>query len=168
MARALYPEEVEEMLRLAKDGMTISEIARVTKRSDTAVKKYVINREPPKQIKVGKKVPWQAHCEACDYAFRAKLNPKATKTVKGCELEIEDVKNCRLWRDNRRLMDVPEWVGVEDDLPQMMADGISITVRVRLINGGTADAYCDEDGKWFFTSGEPVPEKYPVIRWRSL
>lgn len=164
----LTQEEVNDIIRMRKNGMSVSKIKEVTGRSDYTIRKYTTAEKKKGRPVFVNYAPWKAHCETCLYAFRPAMKSHSTHIAKGCELEIEDRKNCRLWRDTKHMVKIPEWVDVKDDLPQMMADGISITVRVRMISGDTDDAYCDEDGKWFFESGEPVPEKYPVIRWRSL
>lgn len=163
----LTQEEVNEIVFMKENGMSISQIIKATVRCEYTVRKYTSVKKKGKPVFTNY-APWKAHCETCLYAFRPEMKSHSTHIAKGCELEIEDRKNCRLWRDTKHRVKIPDWVEVKDDLPQMMSDGISITVRVRLINGNTADAYCDENGKWFFESGEPVPEKYPVIRWRSL
>lgn len=163
MGKRITEHDAQEIMRLCKEGKTIPQIMAETGFSRSTCRKYCRTSE-----KTGKPIfintaPWKAHCETCLYAYRPDMESHAIHVVKGCELEIADTKKCRLWYDTKRIVKVPEWVDVKEDLPQMMA-----TVRARLKSGSTADTYCDAGGKWFFTSGEPVPDKNPVVRWRSL
>lgn len=169
MGRKISEHDAQEIARLRREGKSIPEIMEKTGFSSATCFKYCGQKKEKKRKPLFlNTAPWKAHCETCLYAFRPGMESKSSHVVKGCELEIENREKCRLWLDTKRIVSVPEWVDVSDDLPQLMADGISVTVRVRLINGNTSDAYCDENGKWFFTNGDPVPEEYPAIRWRSL
>lgn len=168
MGKRLTEEDIKEIQKLHKEGKSVTEIMKITGFGDSTVRKYQEKEKEQGRPVFNISQPWKAHCETCLYAFRKSMKSESTHLVSGCELEIEDNKNCRLWLDTERIRKMPEWVDVKDDLPQLIEENRSVMVRVRLKNGKTADAYCDKEEIWHFDTGEQVNEKNPVIRWRSL
>lgn len=168
MGRTISEENADRIRNLYKERKTIREIMRITGFKQSTVQKYRTEEKMQGKPVFNTSQPWKAHCETCLYAFRKPMKSHALHLVCGCDMEVEDIKTCNYWRDTERIRQVPEWVDVKEDLPQLIEENRSVTVRVRLENGKTADAYCDKEGIWYFASGEQVPEKYSVIRWRSL
>lgn len=164
-------EEVNRIRKLRESGMKIKKIADTVGYSDTTVRRYLggkevhdANTQSPRMNRLS----WQAHCETCLYAFRKSIKSNSTYLSCGCELEVADPVKCGRWLDTERIMPIPEWIYVEDDLPVSQNSNRSITVKVRLSNGAITNAYySDKYKKWYLHDGKNLPKKVDVVKWRS-
>lgn len=171
MFRKITREEVMKIREMKEAGAKTIEIAKTFGYSDTTIRRYLRGTsvlEADDKIPRLNRLSWQAHRETCLYAFRKSIKSNSTYLSCGCELEVADPVKCRRWLDTERIMPIPEWIYVEDDLPVSQNSNRSITVKVRLSNGAITNAYySDKYKKWYLHDGKNLPKKVDVVKWRS-
>lgn len=170
MYRRIEKEILDKIFELGMTGMSTEKIAKNVGCSTSTVRSYLkkMNAFNGRQKPRLSKTEWKVHCETCLYAFRRPMKSHATHLACGCELEVADPVKCRRWLDTERIMPIPEWIDVEDDLPVSQNSNRSITVKVRLSNGSIANAYySDKYKKWYLHDGKNLPKKVDVVKWRS-
>lgn len=170
MGRRMTLEEIREIKQLQDQGKTTAEIMKITGRSNSTVLFWKKNEPRIKELSDSSllRESWKAHCDTCIYAFRKPIESDSLYSSAACELEVEDKKSCRKWMDTKITVPIPEWITIEEDLPQVLKNHKSITVYMRLRNGEKVEGfYNDNTHRWYYKSGKRIPDEDPVIKWRS-